>query len=147
MMLIATPAAACWTPSAASAAKVRNLETMLMVSALRCRTSGRDILPQYNHFVRASRPALTEVNNRLRQHFETGLSAGQAMNAYDRYVTSIANHHGGGTNGLDCTDMASILSAANKANGNLAVLERIASDVGIKPDLKGGVCSIRVAAR
>jgi hypothetical protein len=134
--------AACWNEAAVSAAKVRDLETMLMVSALRCKTSDNAMLVQYNRFVRASRPALTAVNETLRAQFS---SAG-GLNAYDRYVTAIANRYGAGAEGLSCNDMTSILSAAEAEGGSLSGLARLANDAGVEPRLEGSRCSKAFAA-
>lgn len=144
-MLTTAPAhAACWDNEASDAAMVRDLETMLMVSALRCKTSGTDLLPDYNHFIKSSRAALTEVNTVLRNHFGTGFAA---LNAYDSYVTKIANRYGSGADGLDCSDMQSILHAATAESGSLAGLTRLARDAAVEPLLPGGRCAIAVAQR
>jgi hypothetical protein len=147
-LLATSPAsAACWTDSEVSAARVRDMETMLMVSALRCRASGYDVLASYNQFVRESRPALTQVNDRLRGHFAAAVGQTQALNAYDRYVTGIANRYGAGAEGLGCRDMGSIISAARGEEGSLAGLERVARDAGVAPELNGGICPRMIAGR
>jgi hypothetical protein len=139
---LAPAKAACWNEAAVSAAKIRDLETMLMVSALRCRASDNAMIKQYNRFVARSRPALTEVNETLRAHFAN--SGG--LNAYDRYVTALANHYGAGATGLDCNDMKSILSAAEAEGGSVAGLGRLAKDAGVEPRLTGGLCAKTIAA-
>jgi hypothetical protein len=147
-LLSTTPAsAACWTDSEVSAARVRDMETMLMVSALRCKGNSNSLLAAYNQFVRASRPALTQVNDRLRDHFASAVGQAQALNAYDRYVTGIANRYGAGADGLGCRDMASIVSAARAEGGNLSGLERVARDAGVEPELRGGLCARTIARR
>lgn len=138
-------AAACWSESAVAAAKVRDLETMLMVSALRCRLKGHDFLPAYNAFVRGSRPALINVNDRLRAHFAHSVGPAGALNAYDRYVTAIANSYGAGVEGLDCTDMESILGAAQAAGHSLTSLEALAERAESSPELPGGRCNLVIA--
>ena len=134
--------AACWSEAAVSAAKVRDLETMLMVSSLRCKAANNALLTQYNRFVRDSRTALTAVNDTLRSQF---VNSG-GLNAYDRYVTAIANRYGAGAEGLSCNDMTSILSAAEAAGGSLAGLTRLANDAGVEPKLAGTRCSRAIAA-
>lgn len=141
-------AASCWSDRAVSAAKVRDLETMLMVSALRCRLSGNDFLGDYNQFIRGSRPALIHVNETLRSHFSASVGKAGALNAYDSYdsyVTSIANSYGGGVAGLDCTDMRSILGAAAAAGHSLASLENLAERAKANPSLPGGRCGLTIA--
>jgi hypothetical protein len=137
-----TPAqAACWNDAAVSAAKVRDLETMLMVSALRCRAADNAMLKAYNRFVTQSRPALAAVNQTLRDHF----AGSGGLNAYDRYVTAIANRYGAGATGLGCDDMSSILSAAHAEGGSLAGLTRLANDAGVAPKLGGERCATTTA--
>lgn len=133
--------AACWSDAAVAAAKVRDLETMLMVSALRCRASDNAMLKQYNRFVVRSRAALTEVNQTLRNQF----AGSGGLNAYDRYVTSVANRYGAGADGLSCDDMTSILSAAEAEGGSLAGLARLANDAGVEPRLAGERCPTSIA--
>lgn len=133
--------AACWDDAAVSAAKVRDLETMLMVSALRCRAEDNAMLKAYNRFVTQSRPALTAVNQTLRDHF----AGSGGLNAYDRYVTSIANRYGAGAEGLSCDDMSSILSAAQAEGGSLAGLTRLANAAGVAPKLTSERCTTATA--
>jgi hypothetical protein len=130
--------AACWTAQDAEAAHVRDLDTMLMVSALRCRLTGQDIMPTYNAFVRESRPILSASNNRLRSHFGT-------MDSYDRYVTGVANRYGAGADGLNCRDMAAIVKAARGEQGSPAGLVKVAKSAGVRPSLPGGLCPLTVA--
>ncbi len=137
-----TPArAACWSSADIAAAKVRDMETMLMVSALRCRSVDPQLLGEYNEFVRESRGALTSVNDTLRKHFA---DAG-GLNAYDRFVTAIANRYGAGVAGLSCGDMASILSAAKAEGGSLTGLTRLANDAQVIPVISGTVCPSELA--
>lgn len=142
-MLSAAPAqAACWGEAAVEAAKVRDLETMLMVSSLRCHAASPALLDEYNGFVRASRAALTEVNQTLRKQFA---DAG-GLNAYDKFVTAIANRYGAGADGLNCNDMASIVAAAQAEGGSLAGLARLATDAGVEPRLSGPKCTVTMVA-
>lgn len=135
--------AQCWSKTAIDAAQVRDLETMLMVASLRCRITGQDFLSEYNAFVRQSRPALVEANDALRTHF----ASNGGLNAYDRYVTGVANRYGGGADGLTCRDMRSILSAAKAAGDNYSELVRLAQDADMKPQINGGACSVTIATR
>ncbi len=145
--LASTPVQAkCWSDQAAAAAEVRDFETMLMVSALRCRTTGVNFLPRYNHFVRTGRVALVQANDNLRTHFTATHGAG-GLNAYDRYVTSIANRYGSGAEGLDCGDLASIVEAAIAESKSFAQLHQVAMRADMRPELRGGRCNAKIAAR
>lgn len=147
LVAFAVPATAvqarCWSEASVTAAKIRDMETMLMVASLRCRAGNPRMLSAYNSFIRQSRPALTQVNDQLRVHF----APAGGLNAYDRYVTSIANRYGGGAEGLDCRDFASILEAASAERGSYTGLARLADAAKVDPVLKGGRCALSVARR
>ena len=131
--------AQCWNEASVTAAKVRDMETMLMVASLRCRAGNPEMLAAYNDFVVQSRAALTQVNDQLRNHFG-------GLNAYDAYVTSVANRYGGGAAGLTCTDMASILSAARAEGGSFAGLTRLAEAAEVEPWKTEDRCPVVMAA-
>lgn len=145
--IVAAPArAACWKADQVAAAKVRDLETMLMVSALRCRAQG-NLLARYNKFVVQARPALTQVNDTLRRYFAEAVGSSRALNAYDGYVTKIANRYGAGAVGLSCADMSSITDAAISERPSFAALAALADRAGVEPMLEGGQCSVVIARR
>ena len=137
----AAPAAsgACWTQADVSAAKVRQLQTKLMVAALRCRASGVDILASYNRFIRAKRGEITAANDRLKAHFRAAHpSTGERD--YDRYTTSLANHYGGArTNDSSCAEAEDL---ARSAASRSSLIETAAHDVS-SPKLPSGRCSGR----
>ncbi len=137
--------AACWSPDAIAAAKIRDFETMLMVSALRCRTSEYDFLPTYNAFVRTGRTALSQANTALRTHFAAGASENEGLNAYDRYVTSGANRYGAGVGGLGCKDLSSIASAAAAQGNDLSSLLGLADRAEMIPVLNDKPCPLQIA--
>ncbi len=140
-MVVTTAQAACWTPKSVEAAEVRDLDTMLMVASLRCRISGRNFISDYNSFVRKSRPALTAANETLRTQF----ASSGGLNAYDRYVTSLANTHGGGSSTLDCRDMEKLLDQAEAQGGSVVALAKLARSVSGAPKLPGGRCPVSMA--
>jgi hypothetical protein len=145
--IIAAPAhASCWKADQVAAAKVRDLETMLMVSALRCRAQG-NMLARYNKFVVQARPALMQVNDTLRTHFAESVGPGRALNAYDSYVTRIANRYGAGADGLSCSDLSSITDAAVSERPSFQALAALAERAGVEPLLDGGSCSVSYARR
>ncbi len=139
--LTTTAQAACWSARAAEAAEVRDLDTMLMVASLRCRGGARNFIANYNHFVKKSRPALSAANDTLRDQF----AASGGLNAYDRYVTSLANTHGGGTGSLDCRDMQDLLDKADDQGDSVPALARLARTVPGGPKLPGGRCGVTIA--
>jgi hypothetical protein len=132
--LLASPAnAGCWTDAAYQAAQVRELDTMLMVQALRCRKTSATFLNEYNQFVQTSRPVLLKANAELKAHFG-------GLNAYDNYMTTVANRYGAGTGDLDCDDTASIVRAAVATRGSSDALYRLAADARMEPAIDGARC-------
>ena len=135
----------CWTAQEVSAAKVRDLQTMLMVAGLRCRSGGVDVLSGYNRFVTANRAVLVEVNDRLKLHFRTLHGPAEGQRNYDRFTTALANAYGAGGSGTgNCEHMASLAAEASSGRGSAALIA-IAEDRGLSPELP--TCSIRMAAR
>ena len=61
--------AACWSATDIAAARVRDFDTMLMVSALRCRSGNTAMFKNYNAMVKRNRAALVVGNKRLRARF------------------------------------------------------------------------------
>lgn len=140
-------AATCWGTQAVEAAQVRDFETMLMVSALRCRLSGAGFLNEYNSFIRGKRAALTQVNDELRAHFQKAAAGKAALDAYDGFVTQLANSYGAGADGLDCSDMQSLMRAANEAAPTRGALVALAQRAGAEPRLPNNSCPTSYAAK
>jgi hypothetical protein len=132
-LLAGSANAACWTDAAYQAAQVRELDTMLMVQALRCRKTSASFLSDYNRFVQGSRPALLQANAELKAHFG-------GLNAYDNYMTTVANRYGAGTGDLDCADTGSIVRAALATKGSPEALFRLAAESGMEPAIDGSRC-------
>lgn len=148
-LLIAQPAQAsmaCWGQQPAAAAKVRDLQSRLMVAALRCRAMGIDVLAPYNDFVRQNRGALQAVNGLIHAQFETGYGK-EADTYYDRFATGLANHYGGdATTAEICEETAAAAQNAAAAAGDITKLLALADRFGSSPDLPGGACPVTEAA-
>ncbi|WP_022683192.1 hypothetical protein [Sphingobium bisphenolivorans] len=145
MSLAPASAATCWKTTEVEAAQIRDFDMMLMVSALRCRSTGHDFLASYNRFVREKRSALTQVNDELREHFRVAVGPVGALGAYDDYVTGLANLYGAGADGLACRDLSSIADAANALPESRAAILELADAAGITPHLSGPRCDVVMA--
>lgn len=143
----------CWSEAAYKAAQLREFDTMMMVEALRCRKTEANFVHEYNKFVVASRPALLKANASLKGHFEKTVGAKGALNAYDNYMTTVANRYGAGTEGLGCTDMASIVQAALATDGTPEALHQIVAVANMVPTVASARCTqgspatVSIAAR
>ncbi len=132
--------AGCWTKAEVDAARVRDLDTMLMVSALRCRQADPGFVARYNAFVKGSKPGLVAANAVLRARF-----AKMGASAFDNYVTRVANRYGTGLDALACRDMASLVATAALAGKTLQRLNAVAQRAALEPLTDGGQCGFIAA--
>jgi hypothetical protein len=146
-LLATAPASAaeCWSETALEAARIRQFETMMMVSTLRCRLTGTDFSESYNRFVREKRPVLVEAGETMRGQFAKAVGAQHALDAYDDFMTKIANGYGGGVEGANCADMGAVARAAADAPATHEAVARLALAAGAEPPLPGARCGISVA--
>jgi hypothetical protein len=140
-------AMSCWDQKATSAAKLRDLQSRLMVATLRCRAMGIDVYGSYNGFVKANRTTIQSANDTLKQKFNTAYGkAGQTH--YDRFTTALANAYGGdATNNRICDETRDVAKEAARANGNFERLVAIQDRFGEEQRLPGGTCRDSFAAR
>ena len=97
-------AAACYSAGSLPSAKLRHLDVMLMVSALRCRTGSDDFQADYERFVDHNRGALSAANHAMLDDLGARLGAARASAEMDRLSVTMANHYGGG-NGVGCHEL------------------------------------------
>jgi len=75
-MMICVPVTAqaqagCWNQTQVAAAKVRDLQSRLMVATLRCSAMGVDVASAYNRFLAANRETIRGANAVLMSQFQT----------------------------------------------------------------------------
>lgn len=144
----ATPALAqqkCWTSKEMGAARVRDLQSVLMVSALQCRTSGQDVLAAYNKFVVAGRTSIVAKNDVLKARFVRLQGNKEGQRAYDSFTTALANAHAMNSRSTVafCSSMVALATeaAAAAANGDASdALELIGERLGERPMGVGDGC-------
>ncbi|HEX8448727.1 MAG TPA: hypothetical protein VF652_03955 [Allosphingosinicella sp.] len=148
--IYAQPAAAamsCWDQHETAAAKIRNLQSRLMVATLRCRAMGIDVSTAYNDFVLINRSTLQEANGVIRAQFDSGYGA-EGQRFYDSFATALANRYGAdATSDSVCEETAATAAEAVAAKGDVALLVDLAERVAGSPELPGGVCPITLTAR
>lgn len=148
MAMTSTAQAACWTPAEADAATVRELQSRMMVAALRCVNSNHDVLLEYNRFVGSKKPLLKMGNNVLRSHFAKGQNNKAAMKAYDKFAVTLANKYGAGSGDLsECESMRVLARTSANSVDEHHALVGLANRYGISPKLPGGRCGIVIASR
>jgi hypothetical protein len=128
-------ATTCWSPVEEAAAKVRNLQTRLMVATLHCQLVGSDITPAYNNFVRVNRTTLQAANSVLRTRL--------GERAYDSFVTLIANLSAGSmADAEQCAIAAEVAGAGEGAGGDVQKLVALEERLEAPLDLPGGACPV-----
>jgi len=133
--------AACWKSDEASAASVRELQSMLMVAALRCQVSGYPMMNDYNQFVQANRTAIVAMNDRIKAHFIRAFGPVGGQRAYDSFTTSMANGYGAAASGADvCGDADSLAREGASMNGSVDGLMLLAERQGLVAKLPEGLC-------
>ena len=133
---------ACWGPKEAAAAKLRDLQSRLMVATMRCRAMGVDVLGPYNDFVRTNRDTIQAANGVIKAQFVAGHGP-DGMDQYDRFTTALANEYGDDpTDGAVCEETAMVAVEAASAQGDVTALLALADRTGPPPILPGGECPI-----
>ena len=143
----ASAAMSCWNEHETAAAKIRDLQSRLMVATLRCRAMGIDVLTAYNDFVRINRSTLQEANGVIKAQFDRGYGR-DGQRFYDSFTTAMANQYGAdATSGQVCEETAAVAAEAVAAEGDVARLVELADRTGASPELPGGVCPVTLTAR
>ena len=134
--------AACWNADEASAAGVRELQSMLMVAALRCQVAGHPMMNDYNQFVQANRTTIGAMNDRLKAHFIRTFGVVGGQRAYDSFTTSMANGYGAAASGAEvCGAADSLAREAAMLNGSAEGLQLLAEREGLVAKLPEGLCA------
>jgi hypothetical protein len=134
--------AACWKSEEASAAGVRELQSMLMVAALRCQVSGHPMMNDYNQFVQVNRGAISAMNDRIKVHFIHAFGPVGGQRAYDSFTTSMANGYGAAASGADvCGAADSLAREGALLSGSVDGLKLLADREGLVAKLPEGLCA------
>jgi hypothetical protein len=145
LMQPAHAAMSCWSSQHVAAAKVRDLQSRLMVATMRCRAMGIDVLPEYNDFVRTNRSTIQAANGVIKAQFNAGFGR-NGQTEYDRFTTSLANAYGADATSVPiCRETAAKARQAVSTRGDIQGLIAIVESMGPTPRLPGGVCAVTFA--
>ncbi|AEG49303.1 hypothetical protein Sphch_1615 [Sphingobium chlorophenolicum L-1] len=135
--------ARCWQNYEVEAARVRDLQIMLMLGSLKCRSTNSEITAKYDKFYERMGSA-DKYNSALKLRFmrENGIADGQR--AYDDFITRLANSHIDGVQTAGFCQMADTLLtlATNAGENELPMLARNFSE---KPAGVGDACELTPA--
>ena len=124
-LLIPAPANAA---GMSGAEKLRRLDIMLMVTALRCRTGADNFQADYGAFTTSHLGELNAASDALKSDMAARFGAAAANRAVDRLSVTMANTYGQGHPWLGCGELKMV--ARNLANARgLAVLEEAADQL------------------
>jgi hypothetical protein len=142
-LLITAPVqSACWSNGHVQDARLRDLQTYLMVETLRCQMIGFDLTPEYNRFLRSNRSVIGRTNDHLKAYFISASGPVFGQQAYDRFTTTLANAYGASrTNSDTCDNARSAASEAALMDNDSEGLLMIAERQGLSPNLPGGQCN------
>lgn len=134
-LLISVPAQAA---GSGTAEKLRRLDIMLMVTALRCRTTADNFQPDFAAFEKAHLVELNGAANELKRGMISQYGAAGVNRALDRLSTGMANQYGQGHPWLGCADLKSVTKSLALMRGPAALEEaadQLLSSEGSGPEL------------
>lgn len=132
----------CWSAELVQASKLRQLDVLLMVGSLRCRSGAQDYRAAYDRFLLRHRPMLGKVNQAILSEMRTKLGPAGALEALDQASVRMANHYGEQT-AFGCHDLGE-LTALLAQSGDDALPK--AADVLVGADTALEPCPVQVAA-
>lgn len=94
--MMVQPAQACWSSAGQDAVKITHLNTMLLVTALRCRGGPDNFLPDYNRFVTNNNSLIGAQSKVIKAHLARTYGVQGAEGALDRMAIGFANSYGTG---------------------------------------------------
>lgn len=136
----AVAAPACWSADLVRAAKVRQLDVMLMVGSLRCRSTGQDFRAAYDRFLLRHRPALGTANMAILREMRAKLGSVGALDTLDRASVRMANRYGDQA-GYGCADLGEVTTALAESGGDALVQ---AADTLVGEDVALEACPVQV---
>lgn len=119
-LVLAVPAQA---QGRGAAEKLRRLDIMLMVTALRCRTTPHNFQSDFAAFEAAHLSELNGAANDMKRGMLAEYGPRGAERALDRVSTGMANQYGQGHPWLDCADLKSVTRTLAMMRGPQALEE------------------------
>ncbi|WP_298200207.1 S-adenosyl-L-homocysteine hydrolase [Novosphingobium sp.] len=117
--LLATPAIA---GDIQEAEKLRRLDIMLMVTALRCRTTEDNFQPDFAAFEASHLSELNDAALQLRKSLVATNGLVGASRELDRISTGMANQYGQGHPRLDCAELKQVTRLLANTPGRATLL-------------------------
>lgn len=149
--IAAAPAAAapaCWSREDVAAAKVADLQTMLVTVSPRCEAAGNGTAAEVRAFAEANRMAIAAGEQRLKARFWTLEGPEQGRRHFVAYGETLARFYVAVPPVAEnCAQVAAVAREAAAGAGTLAGLIAVAERNHFTPALPGGLCDMKIAAR
>lgn len=145
--MVATPAQACWTNVEQDAARIANMNQMLMVSALRCRFGSDNFLGDYNRFVRQNNDLLASQHKIIQARYARTMGDKAAFEELDRLMIALSNYYGGGNGNPDCAKLAKLSAELARGRQEVGALADLANEIVGVPRQAAHNCSVTIASR
>lgn len=145
--LVATPAQACWTNAEQDAARIVNMNQMLMVSALRCRFGQDNFLSHYNRFIRNNNDVLASQHHIIKARYARTMGEKAAFAELDRLMIALSNYYGGGHGDPDCAKLEKLSGDLSHGRQDVGTLARLADEVVGVPRQAAQSCAVSIASR
>lgn len=145
--LVATPAQACWTNAEQDAARIANMNQMLMVSALRCRFGKDNFLSNYNRFIKNNNDVLASQHAIIKARYARTMGEKAAFAELDRFIIALSNYYGGGHGDPDCTKLEELSTELSKGKQEVKTLAMVADGIVGVPRQASHACPVAIASR
>jgi hypothetical protein len=139
--------AACWSAEDVRAAKVRDLQTLLMVVGERCTGAGFGGSGDYAAFDR-QRGGIAASAQRLKARFWTLHGPADGSRLLDGFDKTLARQYARvPIVAENCGQVQALAGEAAGAAGSMLALAELADQHSFTPPLAGGVCGVSLARR
>ena len=133
--------AACIDHQTATAARIHQFETMMMVVSLRCGRIGYDMRSSYEDMVIAHQAPFGQAATRLR-HYLGGNDFDVHSGGFDRYATILGNTYGGGATSFGtCQTLDQVAGELAKVP-DVKLLAQVAETLITRPKLDEMACAV-----
>lgn len=141
------PVQACWNEAGQDAVKITHLNTMLLVTALRCRGGADNFLPEYNRFVVNNSSLIGNQGKVIKTYFAQTQGVRGAEGALDRMSIGFANSYGTGHRSMNCQQLKLLAAGLASQKQGVATLAQAADSVIQPSAMPGGTCAVKLASR
>jgi hypothetical protein len=114
---------------------------MLMATALRCRDTKSDFLPQYNAFVTKHNVLLGKQNAIVRSELAKSLGAKGAISKSDNLSVGFANTYGAGHATMNCSALKVLATKISISDENATTLSDLADQILEPTEIPGTTCA------